>query len=176
MAKFEEIKRAEKMLRLHCEENKECYGCCLYTPDGRCRVGCPSIWDEPLETRKESIERESASEESTSAESRRRILNDAIQAVCSDRCQMYGEPEDNFGVIAELWNAYLNGALLEGVCTLDLGAWNVADMMILFKLGRAATALEEHRDTYVDIAGYAACAGGMIKAEEGGGNAEGGGE
>lgn len=33
--------------------------------------------------------------------------------------------------------------------------------MILFKVGRAAAAMEDHRDTYVDIAGYAACAGGM---------------
>lgn len=173
MAKFEEIKRAEEMLRLYCEENKECYGCCLYTPDGRCRVGCPPIWDEPLETRKESIERESASEESTSAESRRRILNDAIQAVCSDRCQMYGEPEDNFGVIAELWNAYIHAKTGHDV---DLTPQEVGDMMILFKVGRSATARVPHRDTYVDIAGYAGCVGGLIKAEGGGGNAEGGGE
>lgn len=96
------------------------------------------------------------------AEKRKRVLDDAIDAVCRDRCEMYGEAEDNFGVIAELWNAYLNAGLPEGACKVDLGAKRVAEMMILFKVGRAATAMEDHRDTYVDIAGYAACAGGGV--------------
>lgn len=95
------------------------------------------------------------------AEKRKRVLDDAIDAVCRDRCEMYGEVEDNFGVIAELWNAYLNAGMPEGSCKVDLGAMQVAEMMILFKVGRAATAMEDHRDTYVDIAGYAACAGEM---------------
>ena len=35
-------------------------------------------------------------------EKRRFILEDAIQCVCTDRNEQYGEPEDNFKVIAEL--------------------------------------------------------------------------
>lgn len=103
----------------------------------------------------------------TPVEKRKRVLDDASEAVCRDRCEMYGEPEDNFGVIAGLWNAYLNAALPEGACKMDLGATQVAEMMILFKVGRAATAMEDHRDTYVDIAGYAACAGGMCDGDFG---------
>lgn len=96
----------------------------------------------------------------TPAEARKRILDDAITAVCSDRCEMYGEVEDNFGVIAGLWNEYLKAITGHLV---DLTPNEVAEMMILFKVGRSATALEDHRDTYVDIAGYAACAGGMCE-------------
>jgi hypothetical protein len=67
---------------------------------------------------------------------------------------MYGEPEDNFDVIAAMWSAYL-GMPVTGA--------DVAAMMILFKVARIATAEKPSRDSYVDIAGYAACGGGMIK-------------
>lgn len=97
----------------------------------------------------------------TPPEKRKCVLAEAMDVVCRDRCEKYGEVEDNFGVIAGLWNAYLNAGLPEGACKMDLGAKQVAEMMILFKVGRAATAMEDHRDTYVDIAGYAACAGGL---------------
>lgn len=85
---------------------------------------------------------------------RREILSDAAVCVCSDRNLMYGEPEDNFDVIAAMWSAYL-GMPVTGA--------DVAAMMILFKVARIATAEKPSRDSYVDIAGYAACGGGMIK-------------
>lgn len=85
---------------------------------------------------------------------RREILTDAAVCVCSDRNAQYGEPEDNFDVIAAMWSAYLG---------IPLHAMDVASMMILFKVGRLATAEKPSRDSYVDIAGYAACGGGMIK-------------
>lgn len=88
------------------------------------------------------------------ADRRREILVDAAACVCTDRNLMYGEPEDNFRMIAGMWSAYLG---------IPLGAEDVANMMILFKVGRAATAERTTRDTYVDIAGYAACAGGFIE-------------
>lgn len=101
----------------------------------------------------------------TSAERRGRVLNSALDAVCGDRDEKHGEPEDNFRVIAELWSAYLNAGLPSAAPKMDLTAQAVADMMILFKIGRCATALEYCRDTYVDIAGYAACAGGMVDGD-----------
>lgn len=167
MWKFEEIMRSVEVLRSHCAEIENCEGCCLNTTRNTCLAGCPCIWnDEDIGVEKETVETET---ESTPVERRKRILDDAAQAVCSDRCKMYGEPGDNFAVVAELWNAYLNAGMSEGACKIDIGARGVADMMVLFKVGRASTAFDEHRDTYVDIAGYAACAGGMIKTDEGGG-------
>lgn len=88
------------------------------------------------------------------ADLRREILTDAAVCVCSDRNLMYGEPEDNFDVIAAMWSAYLG---------MPVTASDVAAMMILFKVARIATAEKPSRDSYVDIAGYAACGGGMIK-------------
>lgn len=88
------------------------------------------------------------------ADLRREILTDAAVCVCSDRNLMYGEPEDNFGVTAAMWSAYLGDSVT---------AADVAAMMILFKVARIATAEQPSRDSYVDIAGYAACGGGMIK-------------
>jgi hypothetical protein len=87
------------------------------------------------------------------ADRRRAILTDASLCVCIDRNVQYGEPEDNFDVIAGMWSAYLGVPVTAGA---------VADMMILFKVGRNATAERASRDTYVDIAGYAACGGGML--------------
>ena len=88
------------------------------------------------------------------ADLRREILSDAAVCVCSDRNLMYGEPEDNFDVIAAMWSAYLG---------MPVTASDVAAMMILFKVARIATAEKPSRDSYVDIAGYAACGGGMIR-------------
>ena len=91
------------------------------------------------------------------ADLRRNILMEAAVCVCTDRNVLYGEAEDNFAVIARMWSAYLG---------VSVSAWDVADMMILFKVARNATAERASRDTYVDIAGYAACGGGMIEAEK----------
>lgn len=88
------------------------------------------------------------------ADLRREILTDAAVCVCSDRNAQYGEPEDNFDVVAAMWSAYLG---------MPVTAADVAAMMILFNVARIATAEKPSRDSYVDIAGYAACGGGMIK-------------
>lgn len=159
----EKIMEAKKVLEDYCDGNKECFACAFYTAEGTCEIGCPNIWDGELMKKLEKEMPESKDEPKptfTPAEARKRILDDAITAVCSDRCEMYGEVEDNFGVIAGLWNEYLKAITGHLV---DLTPKEVAEMMILFKVGRSATALEDHRDTYVDIAGYAACAGGLCE-------------
>lgn len=86
---------------------------------------------------------------------REEFLERVKSIVCTDRNQQYGEPEDNFTVIANLWRDYLRGA---GVKIDFLEPYDVAMMMVLFKVGRAATAQDRPtEDTFLDIAGYAAC-------------------
>lgn len=87
---------------------------------------------------------------------RKEILAAANKAVhAEDMDHDYGSPEDNFGTIAELWTAYLE--TIYGVCLEKLKARDVAAMMILLKVARAATSAKS--DHWVDIAGYAACGG-----------------
>lgn len=87
---------------------------------------------------------------------RKTILDAAEKCVCQDRQDTYGKPEDSFGVIADLWTAYLDIGR-------DITPVDVAQMMILLKVGRAKEN-QKHQDNWVDIAGYAAC-GGEIAAE-----------
>lgn len=77
------------------------------------------------------------------------ILDAAGEIVGGHRVTDYGEPEDNFGVIARLWSAYLG---------IDISEVDVSMLMVLFKAGRikSGTATE---DSFVDICGYAACGG-----------------
>lgn len=86
---------------------------------------------------------------------RAEILDTAKQIVTKDRNSQYGEPEDNFEVIAQFWNAYLMS--MNGECPF-LSAKDVAIMMALFKIGRIATARDLYEDSYIDAAGYIACA------------------
>ena len=89
---------------------------------------------------------------------RKEILKAAEQCVCQDRQNQYGSPEDNFAVIAAMWNIYL------GVTGID--AKDVSMMMSLLKIARAKTG-NGAVDNYVDLAGYAACGGELqVKADE----------
>lgn len=93
---------------------------------------------------------------------RESILREAIDIVCSDRNLQYGEPEDNFSIIGELWSVYLNAKRVAPTDRIELTAKDASDMLILFKVARSVTATTPKRDTYVDIAGYAACSGAFI--------------
>lgn len=92
------------------------------------------------------------------------ILKAAERCVCTDRNQQYGEPEDNFRIISMLWSVYLCARGMEQ----PLGAADVGAMMALFKLGRIATGGNK-ADNFIDLAGYAACAG-EISTESGSGH------
>ena len=92
---------------------------------------------------------------------RAEILKAAERCVCTDRNQQYGEPEDNFRIIAALWNVYLFGRGAKS----QLKPADVGAMMALFKLGRIATGGDK-ADNFIDLAGYAACAG-EISTESG---------
>lgn len=81
-------------------------------------------------------------------------LKAAAECVCGSREEDYGSPEDNFAVIAALWTAYTGT---------DVAPKDVAMMMALLKIARAKAGSKP--DTYVDLAGYAAC-GAEISARE----------
>ncbi|MCD8160925.1 MAG: DUF6378 domain-containing protein [Clostridiales bacterium] len=82
-------------------------------------------------------------------------LDKAKACATGHREQDYGKPEDNFAVIARLWSAYLD-------C--EIGRQDVANMMILQKMGRITSGTGT-ADSYVDIAGYAACGCEIATAE-----------
>lgn len=83
------------------------------------------------------------------------VLNDAIRCVSVDRNATHGEPEDSFAFIAALWDAYLTekGLLADGE---RISRADVALMMGLQKVARAAVN-PLHKDSWTDVAGYAAC-------------------
>jgi hypothetical protein len=92
----------------------------------------------------------------TRRDNRETVLTQASQAVLSDRNAHYGDPEDNFTHIANLWNSYAKEDLFT--------ATDVAAMMILVKVARSTTS-PEVTDHWVDIAGYAACGNGTAQME-----------
>lgn len=86
---------------------------------------------------------------------RQRVLREAEKCVCGEREQDYGTPDDNFGRIAEFWTTYMG---------VEFNTVDVAIMMALLKIARLANN-QEHMDSWVDLAGYAAC-GGEIAGRE----------
>jgi hypothetical protein len=83
---------------------------------------------------------------------RRSVLMEAEEVVNGPRRKEYGHPRDNFNRIVSLWNAYLQGRPDPQA---PISAEDHALCMILLKIAR----LQEtpgHRDSLVDIAGYAA--------------------
>lgn len=123
----------------------------VFAPNLSFECECPSeclTFTKPKEDTNVNAETETEIE-ATKSSTRKECLEDAVKCICSDRNNQYGEPEDNFKIIADYWTTYLNGDEL-------LTAQDVANMMILFKLGRL-TVTNGTYDTYVDIAGYAGC-------------------
>ena len=78
---------------------------------------------------------------------RKECLDKAAECVLKDRASQYGNVERNFERIADLWEAYLHA---------PISALDVAMMMALLKIARAK-ANPAHADSFVDLAGYAAC-------------------
>jgi len=79
---------------------------------------------------------------------REEVLEKAKSIVNGDRDQAYGKPEDNFAKIARLWSTYLDE---------HIGREDVAIMMMLMKIARLASSEYQSMDSWIDIAGYAAC-------------------
>lgn len=78
---------------------------------------------------------------------RKETLENALKCVCGERQDQYGTPENNFGRIAKLWTAYLG---------YEVSSVDVAMMMAMLKIARIKTGSATD-DSFVDLAGYAAC-------------------
>ena len=89
---------------------------------------------------------------------RKDILDKAAECVCGQREQDYGSPESNFQLIADLWNAYLTDGPL-------ITPTDVAMMMALLKIARIKNG-GGTGDSFVDLAGYAACGGELNSLRE----------
>src|SRR4051812_48079626 len=90
------------------------------------------------------------------------IGEEAIRIVSGARRSAYGKPEDNFERIARLWNVHLHNTnrLLVNAGfpgqTMALTAIDVATFCRFIKEARLAET-PDHRDSFVDILGYAMC-------------------
>lgn len=74
-----------------------------------------------------------------------------------DRAKAHGDKYHTHAAIADLWSAYL-GCLVTPT--------DVALMMIMLKIVRAKAG-QPNVDDFVDMAGYAGCAGEVMEAEYG---------
>lgn len=77
------------------------------------------------------------------------ILQAAEKCVTGHREQEYGSPENNFDTIAKFWSIYTGYSIT---------AKDVGMMMALLKIARIKSG-NATEDSYVDLAGYAACTG-----------------
>lgn len=109
---------------------------------------------EKLETENESDEGEGEAKKLTRAA----VLEKARACVCGEREEDYGSPEDSFGCIAELWEAYLRAACVSPNAIITVTPADVAMLMALLKIARVGTScVGGTADSFVDLAGYAAC-------------------
>lgn len=87
------------------------------------------------------------------------ILRQAAGLVAGDRDRQHGSKVANHSNIATLWTAYLGNRLAT-----PLEARDVALLMVLLKVARTKTG-RHNPDDYLDMAGYAGCAGEIADAE-----------
>lgn len=86
---------------------------------------------------------------------RAETLEAARKCVCGDREQEYGNPENNFAQIARMWSVYLG---------VEITPVDAALMMAQLKMARIKTGTFKE-DSYVDAAGYIACAAELASIE-----------
>jgi hypothetical protein len=75
------------------------------------------------------------------------ILLDALDTINNGRKDQYGNPENSFVLIAELWNSWLKKKMIQKVDASD-----VAMMMTLFKIARES--YQHKDDNILDACGY----------------------
>lgn len=75
-------------------------------------------------------------------------LREAAKIISGERNKQYGNPEDNFERTAKIWSVILG---------IEITNEDVAMMMVGLKVARYASKSGFQPDTWVDIAGYAAC-------------------
>ena len=89
---------------------------------------------------------------------RRALLLQAADTIDGDRNETYGGPESSFSTIAELWVSYLEAIeWTPPTSPGGLAPHDVAAMLALLKIARIAGSGGTHKDSWLDLAGYAAC-------------------
>ena len=78
---------------------------------------------------------------------------EALDLICGPRMEFYGPPQENLQDIADTWTPYVTRALKVRGC---LNATDVTMLMVMLKAIRQVRGY--HRDSSVDICGYAALA------------------
>lgn len=94
------------------------------------------------------------------AMTRKELLDKACSIVNGARDKSYGSPEDSFKCIGQMWNAYLGRRLQKKLSSSD-----VAAMMGLLKISRISSGIYSE-DSWIDLAGYAACGGECASFEQ----------
>jgi hypothetical protein len=97
-------------------------------------------------------------EEGGNPMTRKEILAAAEKCVCEDRNKEYSEPEDIFSLIAALWEPVIRARCVPDGTYVCMDETTVALLMALLKIARASVN-QEHIDSWIDLAGYAACGG-----------------
>jgi hypothetical protein len=85
--------------------------------------------------------------EGAPAMTRKACLDAAAACVLQDRANAYGGPEDSFALIAALWATILHRKVTVSEVALCLSALKMARLIVN----------PAHADSWVDLAGYAAC-------------------
>jgi hypothetical protein len=93
----------------------------------------------------------------TGAVIREDILQSAMNCVLRDRQATHGSPEDNFATISDYWINFLRS---RGHKDIYISPADVGMMFALVKVARYASS-PQHKDNFVDGAGYFACAAGI---------------
>lgn len=130
-----------------------CRKCGFVGPFSQIPMDAWALWDIATAERTETPAEPRKTQQPTT---RKTILDAATTCVCKERNDQYGEPEDCFQDIANLWAAY------KGV---DFDPFDVAMMMALLKVARAK-ANPKHTDNYIDLCGYGSIAGELANKEE----------
>ena len=95
-----------------------------------------------------SDSQEEATTTSETSTLRVEALREAARIISGERDKQYGKPEDNFERTAKIWSVTLG---------IEITNEDVAMMMVGLKVARYASKSGFQPDTWVDIAGYAAC-------------------
>lgn len=87
---------------------------------------------------------------------REETLDRAKAVVTGERESTYGGPEDSFRLIANLWEPYIMSKCASSGVLVCIEPEDVAILLALLKIARLASS-PAHEDSWVDLAGYAAC-------------------
>ena len=166
-----------KVRRAMCDSYAGCNGCPLLGPADKLSLGCYRFAEEKshqavgiverwLKSHQDAAKDDAPDQPSPSvAVGRGDILDKAKACVCQDRNREYGEPEDGFRLIAALWEPVIRASCVSPGAVVSVDPETVALLMALLKVARAAQN-PAHLDSWIDLAGYAAC-GGEIACEGG---------